>query len=788
MKYFLFIIWCLFVFKPYVLFAQHEVKKIIVYGNERIASNDIQKYAELSVGNGYSERDLNDALKRLYGSGLFLNASISDENDLISIHVEEGPVITKIAFEGNKKIEASDFSKLIKLSIGNIYNTKSVDEDAYAILNRYRSVGYMFAKIEPQLIKESKDKVILIYKITEGKKTKINSISFIGNSVFSSHALKSIIFSQEFSVLKILSPFIKYDPSRIEIDKEALKLFYFSRGYMDFKIVDVNAELIKGKVFITFKIEEGEKYRYGSIKSSEILERLVDLRKIIRDNKLKIEEGGIYNEDKIDRLVLLLEEGLKNNGYFFTEIKKKTIKEVGYANLEFGILEAQKVYVNRIDITGNTRTKDYVIRRQINFIEGDSYNVAKVEKSRINIIRLGYFSNVEIIHKIVSQNQVDIEFRVKEESTGNITMSAGYTFGANDIGMGGLNGNLNIRESNIFGSGCTLLASLEVAANNKSLSLSFTDPFFLDMDLKSSFSLGYNVNTRQVGDETSSGKTPEYTTKTYGGSYGVEYKLSDNLFHNIEYSLYKRELDKSDLSIELNSARSMDYAQNTAASSIKNSLSYITVDNPLRPRNGSVASISQEIAGLITGVKFIKNSIYFRKYFPIFKERDNISVTARVGHVFALGSSERVLLIDNFTSNSTIGYIRGFTPLGCGARVEKALPQKMNEGVGGKSFYALNLEASIYINSFEILKDFSFRVMGFFDIGAMFDSDLSQEQLSDGYKVLSSREPRVSAGVGVGLELPILGKISVYYTPGFLIKKESFDIESKIGFVIGQDF
>ncbi len=785
MKYFLCIILLTLVCRPCI--AQYETKEIIVNGNERVTKSDILMYSGLSIGHQYDERDIDRALKKLYGTRLFLNASIGNDHGILSITVEESPIITRVAFEGNKTLDTSDLSKQIKLSIGNIYNTKAVDEDAYAILNHYKKMGYMFAKIEPQLVKESKDKVIVIYKITEGKRAKIYSISFIGNTAFPSSTLKTAIFSQEYIVLKILSPFIKYDPTRIEFDKEALRLFYLNKGYIDFNIIDVNSELTDGKAHITFKIEEGTQYRYGTIKASEKLAKLVDVQKIIKSNKLRVEKDVIYNEGKTDKLILLLEESLQNKGYFFTEIKKQVIKEDGYANLELGILDAQKAYINRIDITGNTRTKDNVIRRQISFIEGDSYNKDKVEKSRANIIKLGYFSTVEIIHKIVSPNQVDVEFKVNEEPTGNINVSAGYTLGADDIGMSGLNGNINIKESNIAGSGCTLLASLEATAHNKSISFGFTDPFFLDMDLKSSFSLGYNVNTRHARNEnkTDQDKVYYYQTATYGGSYGIEYKLADNLFHNIEYALYKRELNKSDSSVEIKSARSMDYAENTVASSVRNTLSYITIDNPSRPRNGSIITINQEVAGLIGGVQFIKHSAYFRKYFPIFKERDNISITARAGNVFALGTSDRVLLIDNFTPNSTIGYVRGFTTLGCGVQIET--PPKVEEGVGGKSFYALNLEASLYVNSIETLKELSFKVMAFCDIGAMFDADLSKEQNKQ-FRVLSSNAPRISAGFGIGLELPMLGKVSIYYSPEALIKQESFDKISQIGFVLGQDF
>ncbi len=755
------------------------IKKISVSGNVRMTDEEIITCSRLALNAKYDKSGIDAALKTLYRAGLFRNVNINVNDGVVHIKVEESQLIARIVFDGNKEFKDNILSTKIKLGVGNVYSAYKVDADAANISSLYKAKGYVFVSVTPKIIYLSKDKLVLVYEINEGKKVEISRIFFIGNESFSENILRENILSNEHSIAKMLSPFVNYDQSRIQIDKEFLKAFYLKNGYIDFSVTSVSSEFLKsGKALLTFKISEGSVYLYDKVSASEELSRIIDIDGLIKKNKLKLKSGDTYSEVQLGILMKLISDKLKTIGYAFVDVDKKIIKNNGRVSVIIGTSEVIKVYINRINILGNVRTADHVVRRYMDIVEGDLYNQAKLEHSRDSMLRSGYFSNVEVSLKSVSQNKIDINFNVKEAHTGHIDLGAKYAL-SGDLdgdGGGGIRMNFSITESNLFGLGYGGLLSTDLSSNNKEFSFKFVDPYFLDMDLTSSVSLYLSLNNMYKKDGAT---RRSYSTITYGGSYSIGYKLSENLSHEIEYSLSKRALSKSDSSIELESIKQLDYEKNTILSTITNTVIFSTVDNGYMPRNGVIARVSQGLAGIGGDVNFIKHELYLRKYFPILKEKDNISFTLRGGHVAPFGSSERLLVIDNFAYGSS--RIRGFSALGYGARAYKTNPAD-SEGLGGKSYYVVNLEATCYIDRFSTSRELGLKAMAFVDIGAMFGSDLPS-----GYELLSSNSPRVSAGVGIGITLPMLGKLNVYYTPK-IFKKESFDIENEIEIIMGKDF
>ena len=405
------------------------VNNINVSGLQRVERETVLSYVNIAPGSDVSQEQLNDAFKKLYTTGLFSDVKFDINGNSLNINVSENPIVNKRFFDGNDKIDDKMLESEVQLAPRSIYSVAKVQEHTQRILNIYKRVGRYAAVVEPKVIERDQNRVDLIYEIDEGPLAKITKINFVGNEHYSDSDLQGEILSKETRWWRIFSTSENYDPEKTNYDKELLRRFYLKNGYADFRVISAVAELSPSSesFLITMVLEEGKRYKVNKINiKSSIGDIDVDGLK----EELEIEEGDWYNADKVEKSVYTLTEEIGKKGFAFVEVEPELNKNMQDGTMEiiFRIREGARIFINQINITGNTRTYDEVIRREFRLNEGDAFNAAKIRASRRNIENLNYFSNVNIQTSPTNdRNKADINVDVTEKSTGFFNVGIGYS-------------------------------------------------------------------------------------------------------------------------------------------------------------------------------------------------------------------------------------------------------------------------------------------------------------------------------------------------------------------------
>ncbi len=455
------------------------IQAVKVQGNERIEEGTIRSYMLVQPGDPFDPDRLDRSLKTLYATGLFQDVRLDRQGDTLVVHVVENPIVNRVAFEGNHKLNDDQLRPEIQLRPRAVFTPALAESDRKRILDLYAKHGYYDASVEPQIIRLPQNRVDVVFEVNDGQATLISKIAFVGNHAFSEGRLTEVINSREERWWRFLSSSDQYDPERLNFDKELLRRFYLKNGYVDFQVLDAKSELSPDRksFFLTFTISEGERYRVGKIEITSQLRNLAgeDLRK-----DLKLREGDWYDGDAVGRSSDAIEEDVHTRGYAFVDVKPRVNKDAAahIVNLTFEVGEGPKVYVERININGNTRTKDKVIRREFRLAEGDAFNAEAVRRSRQRLMDLGYFNTVDIKTDPGSApDKAVINTNLSEKSTGELTLGGGYSTDAGalvDIGLG---------ERNLVGTGIAANINGILAQKRTSISLSVTDPYFMDRNL-----------------------------------------------------------------------------------------------------------------------------------------------------------------------------------------------------------------------------------------------------------------------------------------------------------------
>ncbi len=727
------------------------IEQIVVTGNERIETSTIESYLPMTPGDPFDARTVNRALKSLFATGLFADVTIRREGGALVVSVIENPIINRVAFEGNRKLDDETLAGEISLRPRVVYTRPRVQSDVQRIIEIYRLTGRFSAQVEPKVIQLPQNRVDLVFEIDEGAVTGIRRINFIGNKRFSDSALRGEIQTTESAWYRILATDDTYDPDRLTFDRELLRRFYLRNGYADFRVVSAVAELTPDRedFFITFALEEGERYRFGSV---EVDSRLRDLDGAALLGNVETETGDWYDADLVENSIQALTDSIGRRGFAFVDVRPRVERdrEALTIDLTYQINEGPRVYVERIDIVGNVRTLDEVIRREFRLVEGDAFNSAKIRRSQQRIRNLGFFETVDIETVPGSgPDQSVLTVQVAEQSTGEFSIGAGVST------FDGVLGDISLRERNLLGRGQDLRLNLSLSFRRQEVDLSFTEPYFLDRNI----SAGVDLFRRAVDfqDESS------FDQESVGFGLRMGYPLSERLRHSLNYSLRRDEISN----VGADASRFIQDQEGTdVTSSIGHTLSYDRRDSRIDPTEGYFVRFGQELAGLGGNVRYLKHTLNYGYFYPL---GDGWVASAVMRDGFIFGLADDVGITDRFFLGGSS--LRGFEQGGVGPR--DAITQ---DSLGGNLFYAFTAELGMPI---DLTRDFDLRASVFSDIGSLAIID------QDGSEILDTGLPRVAVGVGLSYRSPI-GPIRIDISEAVI--KEDFDKTERFRFSFGTRF
>lgn len=733
-----------------------EIKSIKINGINRVDQAAVKSLLSLHVGEEYNEDESDNSIKSLYASELFDDVKIYMEGNELVVDVKENPKVNKIVFEGNNKLKESELKKEIQLTSRGVFSKSKLQSDINKITEIYRAHGKHNAQVGAKLVKHSQNRVDVVFEIDEGKEAKIAKITFLGNKKISDSNLKNAMISSESAWYRLFSSTDKYNADRLEVDKDLIVNFYKSKGYAEAKVLSTSVEMNedRNRFYITFNIEEGKKFKYGDIKIISQLE--VDESKILK--LLEYKKGNTYNIEKINQSNLEITSYLNDKGYPFAEVDTEEIyyNDSGIANINIVIKNGERVYVRHINIKGNTKTHDNVIRRYFRLQEGDPLNTKRLKQSESELLDLDYFSavNIEQIHK--DQDKVDLDVTVEEKSTTSLTFAAGYNTVYGPVGSIGLS------DKNLFGKGRIFDISLAKAKRSIDIDLSVTDPQFMDMPIL----VGFDIYKSSIIKDKSDFRNYNHDRKGVGLKFG--YTIFDHLTHviryNLEFSKIYNVSDKASLYIK-------EQAGKKILSSIGQRFTYDVRDSKTDTKDGYLVFLDQTLAGIGGNVKFLKHEIGGAYYKPVFTDDIIFHSNFNVGNIRGL-KGQRVRVNDRFFLGGE--QLFGFNYSGVGPRAKVCKDNKPDacsetdyngDSTGGNNYYRFAAEVRYPLGT---SKELGLYGVAFFNAGEVFSLDSKDSK----ELYFTQRGIRTAAGLGVGLITP-LGPLKLTYS--WPLNKKKFD-------------
>ena len=727
------------------------VNSISISGNKRVERETVISYLGFKEGENVDRSLISEALKRLYSTGMFSSVDIQEDMGVMTINVTENSAIGKIAFEGNKRIKDEDLNKEVELKARSIFSQAKVQSDVARIQEMYRRNGRYSATITPKIIEREKNTVDLVYEINEGPVAEVRKIFFVGSKAYTPHVLRKIIRTEETSWYQFLTDNDKYDQDRTNFDKELLRKFYTDRGYADFQVKSVNAELSpqQDAFYLTYTIDEGERYNFGKVGVESKLKgvNIDTLQKL-----LTTKEGEIYNGSKIEDGVDAIIKNLGDDGFAFVNVDPLIRKQPGNKiEIAYAINEAPRVYVERINITGNTRTLDSVLRREMRLAEGDPYSASKLKRSEQRLNNLGYFESVKIsTSRGAAPDKAEINIQVAEKSTGELSFGGGFST------TDGLLGEVGIRENNLLGKGQQVKLKTTLSGVRQEINLGFTEPYFLNRDLAAGFDIFrtlYDYRTQSSFNQDSRGIVLR-----------MGYPVTENLRHSLNYTL--RGDDVTDVK-ETASRYIRDQEGSRVISSIGHSLGWDHRDNRFEPTDGYYVKFSQDLAGLGGDAHFLRNEINASYYYPWAKNWVTRLATVG-GYTYGFGDDDVAIQDRFFIGGSNF---RGFKRAGIGPR-----DTTTTDALGSNQYYVNTIEQSFPIG---LPDDLGITAAAFLDAGSSWSLDDNTRIFDNGDTL------RAAAGVGLYWRSPF-GPVRIDYAQP--ISKGKYDEEERINFSFGTKF
>jgi outer membrane protein insertion porin family len=739
-------------------------KTIEIRGNERIDEETIFSYLDISGLKNKSPKALQDSIKKLYESDLFLESKIYDEKGKIIIEVTENPIVSDIKIVGNKKMEDDALQSELSLKKRAIFTKAKLQNDLKRINELYLKSGRFLTKIDPKIIQKEQNRVEIIFEIFEGPKAKIGDIYFVGNEAFSDIDLLDEISTKKSKWWKFLSSSDTYDSDRTEFDKEKLRRFYGSRGYADFSTISSIAQITpeKDKFFITFLLEEGIKYNIGEI---NIINHIEKFDEKILEKEILIKKGKIYNSDLIEKTVDKMVEMMSEKSYAFANVEPvlKRNRDEKIIDIDFVIRETPRIYINQIRISGNSRTHDEVIRRELRIREGDAYNITKINRSKQRIENLGFFEKVEFKTKRINENlsegdKVDIEIEVKEKKTGELNLGLGYST------VNKVTTNAGIKERNLFGTGQELGLNVQKSYSSFTGEINYTKPYFSGRAID----VGFDLFKYQLSKRNSLSYDQDSDGITFRGNYSI----TEFLAHQLHYSLSQQTVSGVDSTASLGLK---NLQGSFMTSSVGQTLSYDRRNNRINPKSGYYLSVTQDYAGLGGDINTLKHEGSAGYYLPTLSEDFVLKFLARGGAIEGLGQDVR----SNYGFFLGGNNFRGFQYAGVGPRTSVNGNAKGGDVIGGKLYYVGTAE---FMFPLGLPRELGINGILFSDNGTVKGVDQINKK---GTNVADSGSLRSSYGFSVAWASP-LGPIRLDFSK--VAKQEIYDQTQNFRFSFGTTF
>ncbi len=725
------------------------IRSIAVQGAQRLEPETIVSYIQLRPGDVYTPAAADTALTALANTELFADFGITfnEGTGVMTIEVEENPIINRIILEGNRRVDNDKILPEINLSPRQIFTRSRVRADVARIIELYKRQGRFAATVEPQMVMLDQNRVDVIFEISEGPKSKVRQINIIGNEVFSDGDLKDEMATQEASLLAIFSSNTSYDPDRLAFDQQKLRQFYLTEGYADFRVISAVAELTPDRrdFIITYVVEEGERYTFGDV---EVISQLRDFSSEALSAGLSMSTGDWYNAETVDDTVERLTETAGAFGYAFAEVRPRISRnpETRTMDVTFTVADAPRVYVEAIEVNGNTLTQDKVIRREFRIAEGDAFSTLQVRRTTARINSLGYFQENFEVEQVEgsSPDRIILQANVQEEPTGQLTLSAGFSSLESFIFNG------SIQQNNFRGRGQTVALGVNYSRFSRSANISFTEPKVFDRDI----ALGFDIYRQDFnnGYFDRDQATYEQTTTGFGVRVGVPLTEYISLLGRYTLNYQQITIDENQFFADFDGDGTSqcepllagrylcDALGNRLQSILGASLSYNTLNSRVRPTRGTNASLSVDFAGLGGDTQYVRTRVNAARYWDLGSGFIG-SLSLEGGYIYGYGDEGVLLTERSFLGE---GQFRGFDIRGVGPRVVRRFyvdengdgvltdedlldlgdDRNQDDALGGNAYYLARAEVEIPLGSGA--RELGLRPSIFVDVGSVFDVDTPQ--------------------------------------------------------------
>jgi outer membrane protein insertion porin family len=712
------------------------IKEINIEGNHRIESDTIEIYMNISQGKSITDQSLSDSIKALYKTNLFSNIDIKHNKGVLNVKVEENPLVNKVIFKGNSKLGDDALKKEIKLQERAVYTKAQLRKDVMRITEVYQRTGRVDIKVVPKVIILKQNRVDLLFKIEEGKTSRIRKITFVGNKNYRANILKEVINSREKTWYRFSST--SFDPDRMAFDKELLRRYYMERGYADFEMNSALAELLPeiNSFILTYNLKEGEKYHFGDykIKSEYQTEEIKQLGQFV-----KIKKGELFNIKLLDDTVDEMLNFLNDKGFAFVDVEYEIVKDRTnqITDIIFKVRKNSRIFINHINIKGNSRTYDKVIRREFRLLEGDPFNATKLKRSQQRIKNLGFFDKVDFKrNRTDNPSLIDIDVEVAEKATGELNFGFGYSTTEKFLG------NVSVKERNLLGKAHTVFLSAQKSSRSDQIDFSYQIPYFMNRDL----TFGFNVFS--VRSDNRESLSDIFST---GFGVSIAYSLSEYLSHTVDYSYSINKVSNIDASA---SNFIQEQAGERSVSAVGEAFIYDKRDDRLNPSDGYYGKLSHKLAGVGGDTKTIQHDISLLNYTPFFDKNLVIKISAKGGYITGLEGQKVRIDQRYFLGGSSF---RGFANAGIGPRDQNG------SSLGAKAFYKATTEINFPLG---LPDELGFKGMVFASAGSLTLLDDHSADIRDSGSI------RTSIGTGVNWTSP-LGPISFSFSKA--IDREDYD-------------
>ncbi|MGX9119410.1 outer membrane protein assembly factor BamA [Mesorhizobium sp. BHbsci] len=708
------------------------VSRVEVSGNQRVDADTIRNYVTIKPGKPFSSSDIDDAVKALFGTGLFSDVQINQVGSSLVIKVSEYQVVNQVLFQGNKKLKDNALAAAVQLKPRGTFSQQALDADVEAVKAAYRRIGRDDAAVTTQIMDLGDNRVNVVFNINEGGRTQIAAINFVGNSAYSSRRLSDVISTKRSSILSFVLRDDVYDEDKLRADEELLRRFYYNHGYADFQVISAVGELDEttNKYTVTITVQEGDRYTFGDVSVESTIPE-VDAASL--QSSVETHKGDVYNAENVEDTIIALTERVAGSGYPFAQVTPRGDRnfENHTISVVYTIDQGTKAYVERIEIRGNDRTRDYVIRREFDVSEGDAFNQVLIQRAKKRLEALNYFEKVEVSTVPGSEpDQVVLVVDVVEKSTGEFSIGAGYSTGGDTSGPS-VEG--SITERNFLGRGQFIKLSAGGGRNSRDYSFSFTEPYFLGRRIAAGFDV-FN-RTREYND---------YKSETLGATVRFGLPITDNistqLAYNIAQEKYKLDDDCDPLAgCDISTAILNGIAESPwLKSSVSLGLVYNTIDDMKNPHEGIFANVTTEFAGLGGDAKFVKVTARGSVYQTLSEQLDLVGlISGGAGHIQGYGNDD-LRIFDHFQSSDRM--IRGFAYGGIGP-VDN---EDADDHLGGTTYFNASAEAQFPMPV--IPESFGLRGAVFADAATLYGSKIDPTLVDQ-----STVDMQWRASVGVGL-------------------------------------